>query len=238
MRVASGKLPSRSSAPAANPMSQKHRSTTPYFRRPAPLHEFAAAATRNTGPDALGSATAAYLLWSTTVTAQGFLTRPSILMSKHWMDKVWSWDHCFNAIALAESHPELAWDQFLAVFDHQDERGALPDSVAHSEVLYNFVKPPIHGWALEQFRSRLNAPLTHETDRHGICTAVGVDHVLAQRPPSARACPAALPARQRQRLGQRFVLRQRARGRNGGPGVFPHSPTGDAGGVGRGVGSR
>ena len=50
----------------------------------------------------------------------------------------------------------------MTVFDHQDERGALPDSVAHSEVLYNFVKPPIHGWALDQFRSRLKIPLTHE----------------------------------------------------------------------------
>ena len=26
---------------------------------------------------------------------------PAVLMSKHWMDKVWSWDHCFNALALA-----------------------------------------------------------------------------------------------------------------------------------------
>ena len=33
-------------------------------------------------------------------------------MSKHWMDKVWSWDHCFNALALAAGQPELAWDQF------------------------------------------------------------------------------------------------------------------------------
>ncbi|HEV2346690.1 MAG TPA: trehalase family glycosidase, partial [Actinocrinis sp.] len=33
-------------------------------------------------------------------------------------------------------------------FDHQDEAGALPDSVTHSEILYNYVKPPIHGWAL------------------------------------------------------------------------------------------
>ena len=26
-------------------------------------------------------------------------------MSKHWMDKVWSWDHCFNALALAAGLP-------------------------------------------------------------------------------------------------------------------------------------
>ncbi|MEU6779380.1 hypothetical protein ABZ912_09265 [Nonomuraea angiospora] len=91
---------------------------------------------------------AAYVLWSATVRPAGFVTRPAVLMSKHWMDKVWSWDHCFNAIALAEGLPELARDQFLLPFDHQDAAGALPDSVTHSEILYNFVKPPIHGWAL------------------------------------------------------------------------------------------
>ncbi|MFF3437196.1 amylo-alpha-1,6-glucosidase [Streptosporangium sp. NPDC002721] len=91
---------------------------------------------------------AAYVLWSATVRAAGFVTRTAVLMSKHWMDKVWSWDHCFNAIALAGGLPSLAWDQFRLPFDHQDAAGALPDSVTHSEILYNFVKPPIHGWVL------------------------------------------------------------------------------------------
>ncbi|KUO19409.1 amylo-alpha-1,6-glucosidase [Streptomyces dysideae] len=103
---------------------------------------------------------AAYVLWSAAVRPQGFVTRPAVLMSKHWMDKVWSWDHCFNALALAPGAPELAWDQFSLPFDHQDEVGALPDSVTHSEVLHNFVKPPIHGWALGHLRRRLPEPLT------------------------------------------------------------------------------
>ncbi|WP_327699999.1 amylo-alpha-1,6-glucosidase [Streptomyces sp. NBC_00459] len=103
---------------------------------------------------------AAYVVWSATVRPAGLVTRPAVLMSKHWMDKVWSWDHCFNALALAPGHPELAWDQFSLPFDHQDDSGALPDSVTHSEVLYNFVKPPIHGWALGHLRRRLSEPLT------------------------------------------------------------------------------
>jgi len=98
---------------------------------------------------------AAYVLWSATVAPAGFVTRTAVLMSKHWMDKVWSWDHCFNALALAPGQAELAWDQFRIVFDHQDDAGGLPDSIAHSEVLYNFVKPPIHGWALARLRERL-----------------------------------------------------------------------------------
>ncbi|MFF7051714.1 amylo-alpha-1,6-glucosidase [Streptomyces griseorubiginosus] len=105
---------------------------------------------------------AAYVVWSATVRPAGLVTRPAVLMSKHWMDKVWSWDHCFNALALAPGHPQLAWDQFSLPFDHQDETGALPDSVAHSEVLYNFVKPPIHGWALSHLRRLLPEPLSRK----------------------------------------------------------------------------
>ncbi|MFF4905221.1 amylo-alpha-1,6-glucosidase [Streptomyces sp. NPDC001260] len=101
---------------------------------------------------------AAYVLWSATVRPAGLVTRPAVLMSKHWMDKVWSWDHCFNALALARGCPELALDQYHLPFDHQDAGGALPDSVTHSEVLYNFVKPPIHGWAHGHLRRRLPTP--------------------------------------------------------------------------------
>ena len=83
-------------------------------------------------------------------------------MSKHWMDKLWSWDHCFNAMALSPGRTDAAVDQFLAPFDHQDECGALPDSVTHSEVLYNYVKPPIHGWALQRLRATASRELTVE----------------------------------------------------------------------------
>ncbi|MER7728114.1 glycogen debranching protein [Streptomyces sp. NPDC096323] len=102
---------------------------------------------------------AAYVVWSATVHPAGLVTRPGVLMSKHWMDKVWSWDHCFNALALAPGQPELAWDQYHLPFDHQDATGALPDSVTHSEILRNFVKPPIHGWAFGYLRHRLTMPL-------------------------------------------------------------------------------
>lgn len=105
---------------------------------------------------------AAYVLWSATVAAEGFITRETVLMSKHWMDKLWSWDHCFNAQALAEGLPDLAIDQFLAPFDHLDATGALPDSTSHSEMLLNYVKPPIHGWAFQRMRLTLGRDLTHE----------------------------------------------------------------------------
>ena len=102
------------------------------------------------GGDTPAAGLACYVLWSSLVSPGGCLQRPSILMSMHWMDKVWSWDHCFNALAISQGDARLAWDQFLLPFDHQEPTGALPDSVAHFEVLYNFVKPPIHGWTLER----------------------------------------------------------------------------------------
>jgi hypothetical protein len=98
---------------------------------------------------------ACYVLWSATVAPSGFLRRPAVLMSKHWMDKVWSWDHCFNALAVAAGAPGLAWDQLQVMFDHQTSEGALPDSITHAEILHNFVKPPIHGWAVSKLRERL-----------------------------------------------------------------------------------
>jgi hypothetical protein len=111
-------------------------------------------------PESAVATKAAYVMWSATVSPAGFVGREAILMSKHWMDKVWSWDHCFNAIALAAADADAALDQFLLPFDHQTSTGAIPDSVAHSEVLYNFVKPPIHGWAFALLRKRAARPLT------------------------------------------------------------------------------
>lgn len=91
---------------------------------------------------------AVYVLWSAGVSPCGLLKRPAILMSKHGMDQVWSWDHCFVAMALAGRHDELAWDQWLLPFDLQDNFGALPDGFNDVFQHFNFCKPPVHGWAL------------------------------------------------------------------------------------------
>lgn len=95
-----------------------------------------------------GRQTAALVNWSSVVAPQGHLRRPTMLMSKDLMNKAWSWDHCFNALALAQQDPTLAWDQFALFFDHQDAQGALPDFLADTLCSFSFVKPPIHGWTL------------------------------------------------------------------------------------------
>jgi len=101
---------------------------------------------------------AAYVDWSATVEPGGLLRRPAMLMSKNWMCNVWSWDHCFNAMALAAGRTDLAWDQMLLMVDHQDSFGCLPDSVNDVEKHYNFSKPPVHGWTVGELLSRAPAP--------------------------------------------------------------------------------
>lgn len=71
-------------------------------------------------------------------------------LSQNWMNRIWSWDHCFNALALAPGHPDLAWDSFLSLFDHQDASGKLPDYASEGEVVWAYVKPPVQGWTLRR----------------------------------------------------------------------------------------
>ncbi|MGE8203697.1 amylo-alpha-1,6-glucosidase [Heyndrickxia sp. NPDC080065] len=97
---------------------------------------------------------ASYITWSCVVKPEGLLTRPAMYMSKNWMTNIWSWDHCFNAMALFEQLPDLAWDQYCIFFDQQDESGALPDFLNDQWALWNCCKPPIHGWTLRWMMAR------------------------------------------------------------------------------------
>ncbi|MDT8390725.1 MAG: trehalase family glycosidase [Lentisphaeria bacterium] len=108
---------------------------------------------------------AAYVNWSSTVGPCGLLERPTLFMSKNWMCNVWSWDQCFNAMALAGGQPDLALDQMLVLVDHQDEFGSYPDSVNDQVKHYNFSKPPVHGWAFREILKRLPKPPSSEVMR-------------------------------------------------------------------------
>lgn len=94
----------------------------------------------------------AYVNWSSFVAAKGLLKRDGMLMSKNWMGSIWSWDHCFNALALSIGRPSDAWDQFMILFDFQEPNGKIPDLVNEGLVIKDFVKPPIHGWAFGKLR--------------------------------------------------------------------------------------
>lgn len=91
-----------------------------------------------------------FLLWNCQTPQVGALTRPAIYMSKFWMNNIWAWDNCFNALAIARADPGLAWAQLLLFFDHQDSQGMVPDCINDLEAMYGFTKPPIHGWAIRK----------------------------------------------------------------------------------------
>ncbi len=103
--------------------------------------------------DAAALTEAAYLFWSCQAGPRGSLRRRAVLMSKNWMTGIWSWDNCFNAIALADIDPELAWDQFCFFFDWQAEDGRLPDLITASGVDWGMTKPPVYGWTLSKLRA-------------------------------------------------------------------------------------
>ncbi|HOK04331.1 MAG TPA: trehalase family glycosidase [Victivallales bacterium] len=93
---------------------------------------------------------AMYVNYESVVAPYGNLSRNTLLMSKNWMTSCWSWDHCFNAIALAYKNPDLAWDQLNIFFDLQDDFGCLPDAVSATSIIWNFSKPPIYGWTFSR----------------------------------------------------------------------------------------
>jgi len=95
---------------------------------------------------------AAYITWSCIVPAEGRLHYPAMYMSKNWMTNIWSWDHCFNALALAAQQPELAWQQLALLFELQHESGRLPDFANDLQAYWRFTKPPVHGWTVAQLR--------------------------------------------------------------------------------------
>jgi len=92
---------------------------------------------------------ALYITWSCVVPPAGKLTREAMYMSKNWMTNIWSWDHCFNAMALIQWNPQLAWDQLMIMFDAQDSTGVLPDFINDKFDYFSCTKPPIHGWTLD-----------------------------------------------------------------------------------------
>ncbi|MBO7655375.1 MAG: glycogen debranching protein, partial [Kiritimatiellae bacterium] len=122
------------------------------------LHSFARCLPACPAAYAGAAEKAAYLLWASIVGKDGFFTRDAMLMSKNWMKNVWSWDHCFNAIALSYGAPELSWDQFMLMFDCQDPTGLIPDSINDAGAVWNFCKPPVHGWIFSKLRAMKEFP--------------------------------------------------------------------------------
>lgn len=100
-----------------------------------------------------------YTLWSCVVRAEGNFAFDAMLMSKNFMTAVWSWDHCFNALAVAPAFPELAMGQWMLPFALQQENGVLPDLWQVDDAWWQAVKPPIHGWCLQRLLAQHDYPV-------------------------------------------------------------------------------
>ena len=96
-----------------------------------------------------------YNIWSSFVRAEDCYRYDAMLMSKKFMCSVWTWDHCFNALAIAMADVRKGVEQFLLPFELQAESGALPDFFSpHNEKVWGVTKPPIHGWCFHRLMSR------------------------------------------------------------------------------------
>jgi glycogen debranching enzyme len=93
---------------------------------------------------------AAYISWHSVVNPEGYIKYPVMLMTKNKMNRIWSWDYTFNALALADKWPELAYDQYRAMAAMQNEYGSYPDAFNSSSCVWNFVKPPVQGFMLRK----------------------------------------------------------------------------------------
>ncbi len=112
---------------------------------------------------AAGHLLASYILWSAHVPAEGALSLPAVYMSKNWMTNIWSWDHCFVALAFARGDPAAAFAQMQVIFNAQDGSGRLPDYINDRFAYWAFTKPPVHGWTFACLRAA--APQFYDRDR-------------------------------------------------------------------------
>ncbi|MFV0440219.1 MAG: hypothetical protein ACK5LV_02870, partial [Lachnospirales bacterium] len=93
---------------------------------------------------------ATYINWSSVVRPSGILSHYAMYMSKNWMNNIWSWDNCFNAMMLKDNFIDLALNQFEVFVEHQDEYGQYPDFINNKFKSFNCVKPPIHAFSLKK----------------------------------------------------------------------------------------
>jgi len=100
------------------------------------------------------AADARYVLWSSAVSRSGNYRYDGMLMSKNWMTSVWSWDHCFNALAMVGIDDRIAAEQFLIMLEAQQESGKLPDKITDRSSQAIYTKPPVHGWCYSRMRER------------------------------------------------------------------------------------
>ncbi|MCI9248005.1 MAG: hypothetical protein HFG99_02450 [Dorea sp.] len=89
---------------------------------------------------------AAYLCWSGSVKARGYLKRESVFMTKNILCFVWAYESWLVAAGLYGTDMDLAYDQLMTMMDSQDELGGIPNFKGDGLESYEASMPPNLGW--------------------------------------------------------------------------------------------
>ncbi len=106
-----------------------------------------------TAPFEVGRMDPEYTLWSYLIDPAGTVNNTQILMIGTAIAS--QWQMCQNAVALQE-HMDIAVDLLLGPIDRASSVGPLPDLFDDASIVTQFIKPPMHGWALKQIMKHHN----------------------------------------------------------------------------------
>ena len=91
--------------------------------------------------------TAEYTCWSSIIDPRGLVRRRVIMESKNIMHSIWTWGIQFYAMTYAKTHPELAWNNWMVIYDNMDSDGGVPVMFNDVNIMWGFCQIPISGWA-------------------------------------------------------------------------------------------
>jgi hypothetical protein len=98
-----------------------------------------------------GRREAAYTLWSYQVAPTGSIAHTMLVMIG--TEIISQWQMCQNAVALME-HMDTAIDLLLGPLDRVSPVGQFSDLYNDTFTVTQFVKPPVHGWAIKSIMKR------------------------------------------------------------------------------------
>ena len=96
--------------------------------------------------DIQDSIEAVYTMWSNFESQCGYFTQDTMICSKAGMCAIWSWDNCFQALAMARRLPQKAFYEFMLPYLYLREDGYMFDYVIDGHIAWQYTKPPVHGY--------------------------------------------------------------------------------------------
>jgi hypothetical protein len=72
---------------------------------------------------------AAWCVWTTRVGPRGIIGKPLVFMHKLFFVRAFGWQQGFHAMAM-KGNTRAAWELMTAFFEHQNEKGGIPDNLS------------------------------------------------------------------------------------------------------------